>query len=148
MPIPKWAIKKIKDVLTAEINIVAKADATGSLITETIEKKTVGSEEWELISKNINPASLALNAAFGVEGELSAFKKNEWFSFDAKASGLAKAELMSIGWYGNDFDYYFLREGVWMDFSASMYLVFMSKKLETKPYYEKVQLIRPVKENE
>ncbi|MCM4166755.1 hypothetical protein KCTC52924_01606 [Arenibacter antarcticus] len=144
LPIPEWAAKKITDVLTAEINIVAKADATGSLIAETTEKKTVGSEKWQFVDEKINPASLALNAAFGVEGELSAFEGSEWLSFEAKASGLAKAELVSIGWHGDDFDYHFLREGVWMDFKASMYIVVMSKKLETKPYYKKVQLMKPI----
>ncbi|MDX1364552.1 MAG: fibronectin type III domain-containing protein, partial [Arenibacter latericius] len=144
LPIPKWAIKEIKDVLTAEINVVAKADVTGSLIAETTEKKTVGSEKWQFVSKNINPASLALNAAFGVEGELSAFEGSDWLSFEAKASGLAKAELISVGWHGDDFNYHLLREGIWMDFRASMYIVVMSKKLETKPYYKKIQLMEPI----
>ena len=147
LPIPDAIVKEMKEVLTAEINIVAKADATSSLFTETKEKQTIGNKDWELISKGISPSFIALNAAFGVEGELKAFNKNELFSLNAKASGLAKAELMSIGWHGNKFDYQFLREGVWMDFKATMYLVVMSKKLETKPYYEKVQLINPDKQD-
>lgn len=143
IPIPDSAKKQIKDVLTAEINIVAGADVRGELIGEQIEKKEIESNEWESVSKGVNPAAVSLNVEFGVEGELSAFKDNEVFSFSVTASGLARAELYRIGWYDNKFDHILLKEGVWMDFNANAYVIFAGLKLETEPFYEKVQLIEP-----
>ena len=143
IPIPDAAKKEIKDVLTAEISIVAGADVRGELIGEQIEKKKIESNEWETVSKGVNPAAVSLNVQFGVEGELSAFKDNEVFSFSVTASGLARAELYRIGWYDNKFDHILLKEGVWMDFNANAYVIFAGLKLETEPFYEKVQLIEP-----
>ena len=145
LPIPDAAVKKLKSVITAEINIVASADVKGELIGESIEKKILGSEKWKTESQGVNPAALSLNAAFGVEGEISAFKESEWLSLSATASGLARAELLSIGYFGNEFKTTFLREGVWMDFNAEFYVIVGGFKLETTPYYQRVQLIEPFK---
>lgn len=143
-PIPDWAKEKIKDYITAKVDIVAKADASGKLRVVSVDKKWVESNEWKEVSKSVNPAVIALTASFGAEGEFSLLKENEWFGISGYATGTAGTELLSIGYANNEFGIFPLREGVYIDLTAGAYLNFLGKKLETTPYYKRIQLIKPL----
>ncbi len=99
LPIPQSAIDWCKSYVTAEVNIKGKADAGGEIIVEEIDKKWGGNISWEIGKAKINPAQIRLKAEFGAEAEVSILKKSDLFSVVANASGMAKAELLSFGYY-------------------------------------------------
>ena len=143
LPIPGWVKTKVKDILVAEVNVVAKASVGGELMIKTVEKKWVESKDWKQISHGVNPAIVKLNMAFGVESEISLLKSYDWFSISGRASGLANAEILRFGYFDSEFNYQFLYKGVYIDIQASAYVVFMGKKLETTPYFIRKQIIKP-----
>nr|BFF41237.1 hypothetical protein BACY1_30420 [Tenacibaculum mesophilum] len=144
LPIPDWAIKKAKEYITAEVKIEASADAFGEVKVVSEERKYVESDKWIEYKKSIDPAIIGLNVAFGAKGEFSLLKNNDWFAISGYASGIAGAELLSIGYTNGNFGVFPLRKGVYLDLNAGAYLVFLGKKLETSPYYERIQLIDPI----
>ena len=142
LPLPDWIIEEAREYLIMEVYVVANAQAGGELRVELLERKKIEQDQWVEISKSINPALIKLNVGLGAGAEISLLKDNEYFSISGVAEGIANAELMSIGWQdGQDFDVYFLREGVWMDISATAYVQVFGKKLETTPFYKKIQII-------
>ncbi|WP_038026125.1 hypothetical protein, partial [Tenacibaculum maritimum] len=144
LPIPDWAVEKIEEYVTAEVKIEASADAFGEVKVVSEERKYVESNKWVEYKKSIDPAIIGLNVTFGARGEFSLLKNNNWFAISGYASGVAGAELLSIGYHNNEWGAFPLRKGVYLDLNAGAYLVFLGKKLETSPYYERIQLIDPI----
>ncbi|SFZ81286.1 hypothetical protein [Tenacibaculum maritimum] len=145
LPIPDWAVEKIEEYVTAEVKIEASADAFGEVKVVSEERKYVESNKWVEYKKSIDPAIIGLNVTFGARGEFSLLKNNNWFAISGYASGVAGAELLSIGDANGNFGVFPLRKGVYLDLNAGAYLVFLGKKLETSSYYERIQLIDPIK---
>ncbi|MCP2025947.1 hypothetical protein L1276_001087 [Flavobacterium sp. HSC-32F16] len=141
--LPDWAIEKAKKIIKAEVFAVAKAKVGGDLKIEYVQKKLAEQNAWKDVSKKVNPAKIALNIEFGVGAEIKLLEDNENFSVGGDANGMAKAELGSIGWYNNKFDTKILQEGVWIDFTAGMYIRVAGVKYETAPIAKKIQIIEP-----
>lgn len=148
LPLPDYILEAAKKFLIMEVYVVAKAQAGGELKAELVERKMIEEEKWKEESKKIDPALLKLNIELGAGAEISLLKSNDYFSISGEAKGIAKAELISFGWQkGKDLDVYFLREGVWMDVSANAYVKFLGKKLQSEPFYKKIQIIeKPILE--
>lgn len=103
----------------------------------------MNSEEWKEITSRVNPAILKLYAEFGVGAELKILEKNDYLNFEADANGKAKAEIFSIGWRNDNFQFGFIQNGVYIDFEVTLSGSFLGKKLEMSPYYQRVTLIKP-----
>lgn len=97
--------------------------------------------QWKEISSRVNPAILRLEAEFGVGVEVKLLKPNDYLNFKGDANGKANAEILSIGWRNNNFQVGFIQNGVFLDFQVTFSGTFLGKKLETTPYYKRVELI-------
>ncbi|RVU91581.1 hypothetical protein EH230_12100 [Flavobacterium columnare] len=145
LPIDKIPVigDKIKEYISAAVYVIGTAKAGGELKGEHIEYKYVNNEQWKEISNQVNPAFIKLDVDFGVGAEVKFLKKNEYLSFAGDANGKAKAEIFTIGWKNNDFQYGFIQNGVFIDFQATFSGTFLGKKIETTPYYHRIELIKP-----
>ncbi|MCV9931841.1 hypothetical protein OIU80_06050 [Flavobacterium sp. LS1R47] len=91
----------------------------------------------------VNPAIIILDVEFGAGADFKLIRKNEWFSIGGNANGTAKSEVASIGWIDGDFQYSTFKEGVWLNCTATGYVIFLGKKIEMPPYYKKISVIKP-----
>lgn len=145
LPIDKIPVvgDKLKEYISAGIYVVGTAKTGGELKAELVEYKYVNSQQWKEISNQVNPAVIKLDVEFGVGAEVKFLKKNDYLSFFGDANGKAKAEIFTIGWRNNNFQYGFIQNGVFIDFQATLSGTFLGKKLETTPYYQRVVLVEP-----
>ena len=144
LPLPEWAIEKAREYFILELYVFGEAKAGGELKVKRVERKFIEDDKWTKISEVVDPALLKLNMTFGLGAEAKILKDNEYFSVGAEVKGTANAEIMSMGWVGgNEFDIYFLREGVFLEAKAEFYLSFLGKKLQMEPYYKRIEVIEP-----
>lgn len=135
---------KLKEYFYCGVYVTATAQAGGEIKGELIHHKYVNSEEWKEITSRVNPAILKLYAEFGVGAELKFLEKNDYLNFSADANGKVKAEIVSIGWIENKFQVQPLSNGVNLDFEVTLSGSFLGKKLEMSPYYQRIELIKPL----
>jgi hypothetical protein len=143
LPLPDYVIEAAKKDIVLDIYVTAKASAGGDIKMEYVEKKMAEQNSWKKVSQGVNPAVIKLDLEFGAGANFKLIRKNEWFSIGGDASGIAKAEIASIGWIDGDFQTSLLRDGVWMDCISTGYVIFLGKKIELTPYYKKIQIIEP-----
>ncbi len=143
--IPDWAIEKAKKIVKAEVYVVGKAKAGGEMKMEYVQKKYVEQNNWKEVSKKVNPAKIAFNLEFGAGAEIKLLEDSDYFSVGGDASGIAKAELITLNWINDDFVVKPLQDGIWIDLTAGMYIRVSGVKYETAPLYKKIQIIEPPK---
>ena len=144
--IPDWVIDKAKKIVKAEVFVIAKAKAGGEMKIEYVQKKLVEQNNWKEVSKKVNPAKIALNLEFGAGAEIKLLEDNDYFSVGGDATGIAKAEILTLNWVNNKFVFKPLQEGIWIDFTAGMYIRVSGVKYETAPLYKKIQIVEPPKQ--
>ncbi|EKT3958517.1 hypothetical protein NTJ28_002533, partial [Flavobacterium psychrophilum] len=145
LPLPQWTIDKIKEVVTAEVNIVASASSSGEMKAINEVRLYVESSTKKTTKNGVDPAILKLDIAFGVESEFSIGGDNDYLSGGINASGMTKAELFRIGYYDESFSAKLLFDGVYIELKASGYINTLGKKWETEKYFKKIELIEPNK---
>lgn len=150
LPVDKIPVvgNKLKEYISAGLYVVGTAKVGGELKGVLRERKYVNSKKWVEVYKGVNPAIIKLGAEFGVGVEVKFLKPNYYLSFSGNADGTAKAEILSIGWVDDDFQFILLRNGVFIDAKATLSGTFLGKKLETTPYYKRIILIQPQKTDE
>jgi len=145
LPVDKIPIvgERLKEYISAGVYVTGTAKTGGEVRVQLVEKKYVNSNTWEEISKGINPAVLKLDAEFGAGAEIKFLKDNDYLSFQGDASGKAKAEILTLGWRNDKFQFVFLRNGVYLDFVATFSGTFLGAKLEMTPYKQRIVLMEP-----
>jgi hypothetical protein len=144
--VPEWVIKKAKKIIKADVYVVAKAKAGGEVKMQYIEKREVEQTNWKKVSEKVNPAKIGLELELGAGAEIGFLEDNDLFSVGGDASGTGKAEIVRLDWENGHFVPKYLNEGVWIDFTAGMYIKVSGIKYETTPINKKMVIIEPNEE--
>jgi hypothetical protein len=139
--LPEWVLEEAEKVVKFEINAKAKADLGGEITAVRQDKKPLNKGVYITGNESINPAAIRLKLEVGVEGEFSIGKDLSGFSLTGFASGMAKGEVLSIGYVNQELQYIFGREGLNLDLTAGFKVIIAGAKIELDPYYKRIELL-------
>ena len=143
LPLPDRFIRIAKEYVTFDVYITAKANAGGDIKFKYIEKKMVEQNHWREDYKGFNPAFIKFDMEFGAGAEVKILKENPYFTLKGDASGIAKAQILNLGWNGENFGFHYLEEGINLDLTATCYAIVSGLKFEMIPFQKRIEIIKP-----